>query len=385
MPNLGANFYPKLVQISFELGMKPEDLIAVMISESGMNPGAVEKKFKGSGLVGFMPQTLKNLGFQGTWEDFIKLSGEEQLDYLKKMVKSFQGFNGGRPFTSAAQYYVANFWPVALKLPGIQRGDPDTAFIENNPQADPSGKWSQKYLNVGYKISVKMESDAYKANPLFDRDKKGSITYGDMLKQVEINKKNPMYQKALVAMRDSTNYTPGKEVPGMQPQQKDDWVEKYLAQNQDLQGSPANTNLDSVLDSFLKQVAASERQNKKIYKQLLPANDIVISIQAEYNNAVEFSRVLCTALDEELMADAFTHTDGNVVEVQCTIHGPSDTCLEATKQLVQSVQAAFKKATIKIGGIDVSTQFSMNKKSSYQQINLKNALNQHRKFLLQFI
>ena len=64
MPNLGPNFYPKLVQIASEVGMKPEDLIAVMVSESGMDPSAVEKKFKGSGLVGFMPDTLKGLGFK---------------------------------------------------------------------------------------------------------------------------------------------------------------------------------------------------------------------------------------------------------------------------------------------------------------------------------
>ena len=56
--NLGPNFYPKLVQVASELGMKPEDLIAVMVSESGLNPSAYESKFKGAGLVGFMPDTL---------------------------------------------------------------------------------------------------------------------------------------------------------------------------------------------------------------------------------------------------------------------------------------------------------------------------------------
>jgi hypothetical protein len=45
--NLGPNFYPKLVQISSELGMRPEDLLAVMTSESGLNPSAYEEKYKG--------------------------------------------------------------------------------------------------------------------------------------------------------------------------------------------------------------------------------------------------------------------------------------------------------------------------------------------------
>src|SRR5579885_1376654 len=116
MANLGANFYPKLVQISNELGMKPEDLLAVMTSESGINPSAYESKFHGSGLLGFMPDTLKGLGFKGSWNDFINLTGEDQLDYVKKLVQNNMSLNEGRPFTSAAQYYTANLWPIALKL-----------------------------------------------------------------------------------------------------------------------------------------------------------------------------------------------------------------------------------------------------------------------------
>lgn len=382
MPNLGPNFYPKLVQIAGEVGMKPEDLIAVMVSESGMNPGAVEKKFKGSGLVGFMPDTLKGLGFKGTWQDFSKLSGEQQLDWLKKLIQGFKAGNGGQPFTSAAQYYTANLWPVALRLPGVRKQDPNAAFIEANPATvtDPKTgqKWSKKYYDVGLRISANMEKNAYKYNPLFDRDKKGSITYGDMMKQVELNKRNPVYQKALAAMKESTNYTPQKEGPGMPKQ------------TQPSQGVASNDNhlppaVMNTLNRFLQQVAASEKSNKKLYKQFLPNNNIVIVVEADYNNAVEFSRILCTALSEELMADTFTHTDGNHVEVQCDIRGPSDACLATVQELTSSVAEAFKTATAKIGSIDVKTQFLMDKQSSYQQISLTAATTQYRKFLLKFI
>lgn len=64
MANLGNNFYPKLVKISSELGMSPEDLLAVMVSESGINPTAHEKKYGASGLMQFMPSTLKALNFK---------------------------------------------------------------------------------------------------------------------------------------------------------------------------------------------------------------------------------------------------------------------------------------------------------------------------------
>jgi len=403
MANLGANFYPKLVQVSSEVGMKPEDLIAVMVSESGMDPGAVEKKFKGSGLVGFMPDTLKGLGFKGSWEDFSKLSGEEQLDWLKKLVNGYKSGNGGKSFNSAAQYYTANLWPVALQLPGVRQQNPGAAFIESNPETvtDPKTgkKWSKKYFDIGIKISPEMESNAYKYNPLFDRDKKGAITYGDMMKQVEINKRSPIYQKALVAMQSATNYTPGKGGPAMVQDKENEGLEnKYLALTKQHTGGPTasptsapaqptgeSASWDAKLTSFLQQIAASEKSNKKLYKEFLPSNNITILVKANFTDAVEFSRVLCTALDEELLANAYTHVDGNDVEVQCVIPGPAQECFDAVAQLTFALTGAFKKATAKIGGIDVKAQFLMNKQSSYQKISLSTATTQYRKFLLKFI
>src|SRR5277367_747460 len=155
--NLGPNFYPKLVQISSELRMKPEDLLAVMTSESGLNPSAYEAKYKGSGLIAFMPATLKRLGYKGTWEDFIQLNGEQQLDWVKKFVEDKKSLMGGKPFTSAGQYYTANLWPIALRLPGVQSGNPNTKILESDPDTDASGKYSKKYFDLGYKISAAFE------------------------------------------------------------------------------------------------------------------------------------------------------------------------------------------------------------------------------------
>lgn len=197
--NLGNNFYPKLVRMTSALGMRPEDLLAVMVSESGINPSASNNGVA-SGLAQFMPKTLKNVGFQGEPSQFIQLSGEEQLPYIKKYIENNMSMNGG-PFTSAAQYYVAEFWPVALKLPGVRRRDPDTIIVESNPPS--RGQYSKKYLRIGVKIPAAQESAAYKANPLFDKDKKGSITYGDLMRQIEINKKSSIYQNAINEMHAS--------------------------------------------------------------------------------------------------------------------------------------------------------------------------------------
>ena len=364
MPNLGSNFYQKLVQVSSELGMKPEDLIAVMVSESGMNPASVEKKYKGSGLIGFMPSTLKGLGYKGTWEDFTKLTGEDQLDYVKQVVKNNMALNGG-PFTSAAQYYVANLWPMGLKLKGVRQGDPDTPIIEANPEKDASGKYSKKYFDLGIKITADYEGKAYRSNPLFDKDKKGAITYGDIMKQVEINKRSPVYQKSLADMKAAAGYQPQKENtrPTSTPAPE----------------SGSSNDLLTILEKYLRQVAAQEANNKKMYKYL-PSHDLVIQIESSnYDNSVEFARILCAVLDEELSAKAFTHTNGCKVEVSCTINGPRTNCFEAVKQLTSATADVFKTATSKIGGIEIKTHCITNKNSSYQPISLGAALNQHRK------
>jgi hypothetical protein len=376
--NLGPNFYPKLVQISSELGMKPEDLLAVMTSESGLNPSAYEEKYKGAGLIGFMPDTLKGLGYQGTWRDFTQLTGEEQLDWVKKFIQEKKGVMGGRPFTSAGLYYTGNFWPVALKLPGVIKGDPSTRILESHPETviDPKTQkeWSKKYYDIGFKIDPNFERKAYITNPLFDRDKKGYITYGDMIKQAETTRKNPIYQQAVADMTRRTGYAPSQKPSTM------------VAQQQTV--APAGSGgFDSILDKYLGFVSgASSSSLKRLYKKNLPNNDILIQVAApDHISAVEFGRVLCTALDEDLLSTAYTHTDGHLVEIECSIPGPEKECFEAVKQMAEAVAETFKDATSKIGGIKITTNCIMNKKSSYQPISFKTAGTNYRKFLLKFI
>jgi len=150
---------------------------------------------------------------------------------------------------------------------------------------------------------------------------------------------------------------------------------------------PANdVSLDSILNSYLQMVAASERKNKKLYKKMLPYNNILVKINSDsYTNSIEFARILCAALEEELTASAYTHTDGQEVEIECAIPGPSIECLEVTKQLTNSVAEAFQIATKKIGRVLVNTECFAEQKSTYNQISLKSAEHQHKKFLLKFI
>jgi hypothetical protein len=373
MANLGSNFYTELVQLASETGMRPEDIIAVMVSESGLNPSAHNPHGGATGLMQFMPGTLKGMGYQGSPAEFGQLSGEQQLPFIKRLIEGNMRLNGG-PLTSAAQYYVAVFWPVGLKLPGVRQGDPSTIIVEENPPT--VGNYSKKYYDIGIKIPASQESAAYKANPVFHGDLPGAITYGDMMRQVQKNKSNPLYAKSLMSMREETGYQPSARTapPSM------------VATRGPMPHSPSFMDILNSLVSSMS-ATAEEQPTKRLYKKMLPNHDILIQVSApDYNSAIEFSRILCAALDEEVQATAFPHTDGSqTVEIECSIPGPALACLQTVEQLSQSVAEAFRTATKKIGGITVKTHCIMNKKSSYQQISLRTAETNYRKFLLKFV
>lgn len=149
---------------------------------------------------------------------------------------------------------------------------------------------------------------------------------------------------------------------------------------------PLAGSLDSILEGFVHMLAASDNSLKKIYKNSLPSHDILIKIQApDHTSAVEFSRVLCAALDEDLLATTYPHTDGQDVEVECSIQGPFVECFAAVQEMTEAVSEAFKDATKKIGSISIKTTCLINKKSSYQPISYQTAGTNYRKFLLKFI
>jgi hypothetical protein len=153
------------------------------------------------------------------------------------------------------------------------------------------------------------------------------------------------------------------------------------------QNAPAD--LDNFLNQFIEMLSAASAPDvslKKAYKKSLPNHDILIQISApDHDSAVEFSRVLCTALDEDLLSTSYPHTDGHLVEVECSIAGPQKECFQAVEQMTQAVAEAFKDATVKIGGISIKNKVIMNKKSSYQPIAPRTAGTNYRKFLLKFV
>lgn len=146
--------------------------------------------------------------------------------------------------------------------------------------------------------------------------------------------------------------------------------------------------LDQIVERLMSQfnVAATNYDLKKLYKKALPTHDILIQINApDYASAIEFSRILCAALDEDLLSSSYPHTDGHDVEIECSISGPEKECFAAVQQMVDTIAEVFKDATAKIGGVTVKTNQIMNKKSSYQPISPRTADTNYRKFLLKFV
>lgn len=347
MPNLGSNFYPKLVRIASELGMKPEDILAIMVSESGLNPSSVEHKYKGSGLIGFMPSTLKNLGFKGTWEDFTNVSGEDQLDYVKKYISNSIQFNGA-PFKSAAQYYVANFWPVALKLPGIKAEDPQTVFVEENPpvvRTSDGRRYSKKYYDIGFKIDPKQERSAYMDNKLFHGSTPGAITYGDMVRQVERNRSNPLYQQAMHAMHDTTGY----QAPTTPTE-------------------PSST--ESLIVQFLKKIEdlVSKFSHQSTHRYL-----ITVGSSSNHYVSMEYARVLTAALADYLDAKATICADHNNINIECLVAGNKQRTFDAIKELSAGVTDAFQHATAKLGNISAFALVIADHCSDYPPLHPKRA------------
>jgi Transglycosylase SLT domain len=361
MANLGDGFYKKLIQMSAELGMKPEDILNVMALESGINPSAHNKNGNASGLVQFMPNTLKNLGFKGSHSDLRNLSGEQQLDWVKKLIQGMMQINGG-PFKSAAQYYVGNFLPAALKIPGVKAEDPKTIICAKNPTVPHIPG-----------VSAKFEALCYKQNPVLDVDKDGNISYGDIqtiLNRVA-NSKN--FKNALVSLQQS----------GYSPKNKSDNYEKQFSDriskmNLNPKSESSKSNINNVLNDFLKQIAAS--QNFSNYEKFLNHEDFLIKIASDdFSNKVEFARILTSVLKEEKIAKSYCCSNNNEVEVEGKICGKNSLAFEVLNQICDLTKQSFEKIT------NQKIQFEIKKeKSKFAPIDIKIASQQYRKFLLKF-
>jgi len=394
MSDLGPNFYKKLLEVSASVGLPPESILNVMGLESGFNP-SVGKPGSAVGLVQILPKYLSSLGFSGTEDDFRKAPAEEQLIYIERLIqRNMKAFNGGKPFKSVTQYYVSNFVPACLTRQDIINEDPNAIIAAKNPTEPHTPH-----------ISIDYEKKIYKRNSGLDFNHDHQITYSDLTNKLAQVANGKNYLTQLSNLKAHTGYSSGDTSTtnsniNSQDSKYNELVRQYIEQNNEMGDNmsflqqpnigqvsvnESPTQIENMVDSLLQDIRASERQYKELYKNLLPTNNLVIEVYANDKvDAIEFSRILCSALDEELLAKSYIHEQNNNIEIQCNIQGPQKICYEVIKQLTNSIANEFKNATSKIGGIDINTNVVMNKISSYSGLTIKSALSNYRKFLLKF-
>lgn len=137
------DFNKKLEKVASALGVRANDLLAVMKRESRVSPSAVNSTSKAIGLIQFMPKTAAALGT--STGALAKMTAVEQLDYVYKYYKML----GLKPGSDAGAIYMTTFYPAAA-------GKPD-----------------------GHVISSKGNL-IYDQNKVLDQNKDGQLTVGDV-------------------------------------------------------------------------------------------------------------------------------------------------------------------------------------------------------------
>ena len=217
--NLDNNFYKNLIEVCARSGVRPEDALAIMTLESGLNPNVPPNKdTKAAGLVQFMPYILRTVVKYDPKKhdnrEFKDLNGIEQLDYIEGHFKRLASITGGK-VKSATQLYIGNFYPIALTKGDIRAENPSAPIVRK----DPVGKLYQKIL-------PKDEAKAYAQNAGLDADKDGVITYGDIQKKMAGVMNSTIYKEAIKKL-NAARANQGEELDD-KPNQEDPMVSGLL-------------------------------------------------------------------------------------------------------------------------------------------------------------
>ena len=154
MPNkytqdLSDGFFLKLINVCEEFECSPLDMIGVMQNESGVRAAAKNPSADANGLIQFMGNTLKGLGWLNGGEAFRKLSAEDQVPFVRRYFAPHKG-----KLWSTSALYCATFLPALLP----HADDPNFVLCgKDGPLA-----W------------------AYGPNIGFDRDRRGTIIVQDL-------------------------------------------------------------------------------------------------------------------------------------------------------------------------------------------------------------
>ena len=158
-PDISDVFCRRWVEMCKRLELEPLDPLRVAFSESGCTARAHNLNGNGVGLIGFMPQTLLNLGWTRGWEAFMQLQAEDQVPFVEKYFSLYAQWT-----KSDALCYVATFLPALL------------------PKAVAAGEGAGGFVLCAKGGPLEW---AYLANPVLDSDHDGKITVDDLATRLE--------------------------------------------------------------------------------------------------------------------------------------------------------------------------------------------------------
>lgn len=356
---LDNSFYHKLNEIGKELGLNPRDLLLVMSFESGVNPNA-KNPGGAQGLIQFMPATLRGLGVpKDEVSDFRNVPANKQLDYVKRYIEGKKSIMGGKPFTSATQYYHANFFPKTL-----------TRWHGNNPF------FNKNVVVVGANSSDPAERAAYKGNQVLDKDHDGKITVGDLTATLMGMEKSQRFQSMLQKMNEAT----GQNLQVSEVRYLNKKNKNYQPDVVAPESKPARHEDTSMVASFLNKI-------ENALDKLVANNDnkysIIINSNNDLSSKIEFARILRLGLKEELNIQSDILLDnGRDIELACQSNVGED----VLKEIVYAFSDVFEYATKQIGGVKLYPIIVSNNSndSNKKELDVNVAYSNYRKFQLKF-
>lgn len=144
---LGSGFCAKVENIAKNINCNPNDLLAIMYTESGLNPSKKAEKGSATGLIQFLESTANNLGT--TTSKLAGMDGISQLDYVEKFYQANIEWIFGSNYTGeidSGTLYALTFLPQYAKQ----------------------------------EILCDSSTEAYQYNTLLDENKDGNISKSDL-------------------------------------------------------------------------------------------------------------------------------------------------------------------------------------------------------------
>lgn len=195
--HLSPGFFGAVVDAVRQLNARgasltPQDLASVLLSESGLRPNAGSHGY--GGLNQIHERYLPDVGFPGDMADYKALTAEQQMPYVTRFLLQVASGHYGN-LDSGGALYLLNFLPKYIG----HAQEPDFVLAQQGAPGN-SGTW-------------------YHDNPLFDPERKGSITVADMQKQVDrVKVQNAsMWDEVQQRLIEDGGATPDYHVPELGP------------------------------------------------------------------------------------------------------------------------------------------------------------------------